>query len=74
MSLSKVLICHTSEMKVIIPTNLSKEQVEAFQTVYEKHYKIELDFGEASKKALLLLRFMATILQLSGTSFTDDGD
>jgi hypothetical protein len=58
-------------MSIKIPTTINDDDVQEFKAIYLKHFDIELSDEEATIRALKLLRFMGTILDLSDAYFTD---
>ena len=58
-------------MSIKIPTTITDAEVQEFKAIYLKHFNIELSDEEASMRGLKLLRFMGTILDLSGAYFVD---
>ena len=58
-------------MALVIPTNLSKEQIEEFQRLYKKHFNILLSDNEALEKGINFLQFMTIIIE-NNDAFIDE--
>ena len=59
-------------MPLVIPTILDEEQVREFQSLYKKHYGIELSDEEAQAKGVQFLRFMTVVIENYDTFFDEE--
>jgi len=49
-------------MALVIPTNLTNEQIVEFKMLYKKHFNIEMTDEEARREGVQFLQFMTTII------------
>lgn len=49
-------------MALVIPTDLTEEQIAEFKLLYKKHFDIDLTDEEARSEGVRLLQFMTAVI------------
>jgi len=58
-------------MSLVIPTDVSDQQIREFQFLYWKHFKKKMTVEEARAEAITFLQFMTTIIDNSPNFMCD---
>jgi len=58
-------------MALVIPTDLTKEQIAEFKMLYKKHFDIDMTDEETRKEGVQFLQFMTAVID-NNEAFFDE--